>query len=265
MNLEVKNLHFSYNMQEVLQNISFKAEQGTFLSVLGPNGVGKSTLFKCLLGIHAPGAGEILINSENIKNFSPKELARKIAYIPQSHNPSFHYSVFDMVLMGTTAQLGSFSSPGPEETAKVEAVLERLGISHLKNRSYTAISGGERQLTLIARALVQDARILVMDEPSASLDFGNRIRVMRTVQELAKEGYLIIQSTHDPDQAFLYSDRILALHEGQVLAFGPPAEVVTSELISKLYNVDVEVCSLRNDKIRICIPAEIFQKGRQEL
>ncbi len=257
MNLEVKNIQFSYGTQKVLHSVSFEAGHGTFLSVLGPNGVGKSTLFKCLLGIYSPSEGEILIDGENIQHFSPQQLAKKIAYIPQSHSPSFQYSVFEMVLMGITAQLGSFSSPGPAETAKAEAALDRLGITHLKDRSYTHISGGERQLVLIARALVQDARILIMDEPSSSLDFGNRIRIMQMVQSLVKEGYLVIQSTHDPDQAFLYSDHILALHEGQVLAYGTPAQVVTSELISKLYHVDVEVCSLHNDNIRICIPAEI--------
>lgn len=256
MSLEVKDLHFSYGMQDVLHHISFRTEHGSFLSVLGPNGVGKSTLFKCLLGIYPPGKGEIYIDGENLQHFTPKQLARKIAYIPQSHHPSFPYSVFDMVLMGTASQIPSYAAPGSAQMTKADAVLERLGISHLKNRSYTMISGGERQLTLIARALVQDARILVMDEPSASLDFGNRIRVMQTMQSLAKEGYLVIQSTHDPDQAFLYSDYILALHEGQVLAYGTPSEVITSELISKLYHVNVDVCSLRNDTIRICLPSE---------
>lgn len=256
MSIEIKNISFSYGMHEVLHHVSFEAEHGTFLSVLGPNGVGKSTLFKCLLGLLQPDSGEIFINGENVKELSAKQLARKIAYIPQSHNPSFHYSVFDMVLMGTSAQLSNFASPGPTENKKVDSALERLGISHLKNRSYMDISGGERQLTLIARALVQEAHILVMDEPSASLDYGNRIRVMRTVQALAKEGYLVIQSTHDPDQAFLYSDRILALHDGRVLAYGKPDEVVTPECISKLYGVDVEVCSLRDDRVRVCIPAE---------
>ncbi len=261
MSIDVTNLCFSYGNHKVLQDISFHAENGSFLSVLGPNGVGKSTLFKCLLGILQPNSGEIILDGQNIRALSPKQLASKIAYIPQSHHPSFHYSVLEMVLMGTTARLGSFASPGCAEEDKAEQALKRLGIIHLKDRSFLQISGGEQQLTLIARALVQEARILVMDEPGASLDFGNCIRVMQTVQNLVGEGYLVIQSTHDPDQAFRHSDRILALLEGHILAYGKPHEVVTPELISKLYNIQVEVCSLRDDEIRVCIP-HIGRKGK---
>jgi iron complex transport system ATP-binding protein len=161
-----------------------------------------------------------------------------------------------MVLMGTTAQTGIFSSPGRTQAAVVEAALERLSIAHLKDRGYGELSGGERQLTLIARAIAQQAKILVMDEPSASLDFGNRIRLMNTVRSLTADGYCVIQSTHDPDQAFLWSDSVLALHEGRVLAHGTPRDTVTTDLISALYGVEVEVCPLRNDSVRVCIPAE---------
>lgn len=132
--------------------------------------------------------------------------------------------------------------------------MERLDISHLRDRGYGNISGGERQMVLIARAIAQQARILIMDEPSANLDFGNKVRVMKTVKSLTKDGYAVIQSTHDPDQAFLYSDKILAMHDGKVLAWGTPQETMKSELISKLYNVDVEMCSLKADAIRVCVP-----------
>lgn len=257
MNLEVKHIHFSYGNHKVLTDISFLAKSGMFLSVLGPNGVGKSTLFKCLLGICILDEGEILIDGQNIRSLTPKNRAQKIAYIPQLHEVYFSYSVFDMVLMGTTAGLSPFSSPGSLEYQKVENALSRLGILHLKDRDYAKISGGERQLVLIARALAQDAHILIMDEPSANLDFGNRIRVMQTIQSLTKEGYLIIQSTHDPEQAFFYSDQVLALLDGQVFAYGTPSNIITPELISRLYQVDVEICSLQNDSIRVCIPAKI--------
>lgn len=156
--------------------------------------------------------------------------------------------------MGTTAQTGRFASPGKKEIKLAEDAMERLEISHLRDRGYGNISGGERQLVLIARAIAQQAKVLVMDEPSANLDFGNKIRVMQTVKKLTTDGYSVIQSTHDPDQAFLYSDKILALHDGGVLAWGSPKEVMTSELISKLYHVNVEMCSLKEDEIRVCIP-----------
>ena len=257
MSIKIENLCFSYGSHEVLKNVSFDAQYGQFLSVLGPNGVGKSTLFRCILGLLSPSAGSVFIEGTPIAQLTASQLARRIAFIPQSHNPVFNYSVFDMVLMGTTAQTGTFSSPGKTQTELVVSALESLGIAHLKDRSYGAISGGERQLVLIARAMAQQAKILVMDEPSASLDFGNRIRVMQTVRALTKEGYCVIQSTHDPDQAYLYSDRVLALHEGKALAFGTPQEIINSSLISTLYGVDVEVCSMQNDAVRVCIPGQI--------
>lgn len=256
--LEVKKLCFSYGNAKVLNQVSFEAKEGEFLSVLGPNGVGKSTLFRCILGLLAPSSGEILVAGERVDAMKPGELARRIAYIPQSHDPVFHYSVFDMVLMGTTAQTGLFSSPKKEHLQLVEEALEKLGIAPLSNRSYRTLSGGERQLVLIARAMVQKARVLLMDEPSASLDFGNRILVMNRVRELCKEGYCVIQTTHDPEQAYLYSDKILAIHKGTVLAHGQPRDIFDEKLISTLYGVDVELCDIKNSTLRVCIPKGVI-------
>lgn len=253
MSIEVKNLSFSYGKRPVLRDISFRGEYGQFLSVLGPNGVGKSTLFRCMLGLLRPSSGECYVDGEAISSIKAPRLAGKLAYIPQSHAPIFQYSVFDMVLMGTTAQTGSFSAPGKEQEAKACAALDRLGIGHLKDRSYAALSGGERQLVLIARALAQEAKILLMDEPSSALDFGNRLRVMETLRSLNREGYCVIQSTHDPEQAYLYSHSILALKDGKVLAHGEPRNIFDSKLISRLYDVEVEVYPLKNDKMRVCI------------
>ena len=254
MSIQVNDLSFSYGDRPVLKNVTFSAGYGEFLSVLGPNGVGKSTLFRCMLGLLTPSAGTVSIDGIPISSLSAAQLARRIAYIPQSHSPVFNFSVFDMVLMGTTAQTGAFSSPGRAQTALVEQCLDKLGISHLRDRGYGSLSGGERQLVLIARAMAQQAKILVMDEPSASLDYGNRIRVMQTVRRLAGEGYCVIQSTHDPDQAYLYSDTVLALSGGEVLAWGTPKDTVQDPLISALYGVEVEVCSLQEDAVRVCVP-----------
>ena len=255
--MHVKDLRFAYGDHEVLGGISFDTEYGQFISVLGPNGVGKSTLFRCLLGLSTPTGGEVTVDGEKIAHLSPAQLARKMAYIPQSHHPLFNFSVLDMVLMGTTSQLGRFAAPGKTQEKMALAALERMGIMHLKDRGCSHISGGERQLVLIARAIAQQAKILVMDEPSANLDFGNKLRVMKTVKGLTDDGYTIIQSTHDPEQAYLYSDKILALHGGKVLSWGTPQEVMTESLISTLYNVDVEVCSMHDDRIRVCVPANI--------
>lgn len=254
MSLNVEQLCFSYGAHEVLKTIDFSAEYGEFLSVLGPNGVGKSTLFRCMLGLLKPSNGVVRIDGTDIEEIGALSLAKQIAYIPQSHSPTFNFTVEDMVLMGTTAQTGPFSSPGNKEKRLAKEAMDRLGITHLRSRGYGNISGGERQMVLIARAIAQQAKILIMDEPSANLDFGNKVRVMQTVKSLTKDGYGVIQSTHDPDQAFLYSDQILAIHDGKVLDWGTPKEIMNSELISKLYKIDVEVCSLKEDNIRVCVP-----------
>ena len=255
--MNVKELRFSYGGHEVLKGVSFDANYGEFLSVLGPNGVGKSTLFRCILGLMKPSAGSVLINNEDIHAISAGELSRRMAYIPQSHHPLFNFSVMDMVLMGTTSQMNCCASPGKAQEKLALEAIERMGIMHLKDRGCANISGGERQLVLIARAIAQQAKILVMDEPSANLDFGNKIRVMQTVKGLTQDGYTIIQSTHDPDQAYFYSDKILALYGGKVLAWGTPQETICNGVISTLYNVDVDVCSMHGDNVRVCVPAYV--------
>ena len=257
MRLRVDDLHFSYGSHEVLKGISFHVEDTGFVSLLGPNGAGKSTLFRCMLGLLTPASGSVHICGRDIRNMPASELSHRVAYIPQSHSPVFNFSVFDMVLMGTTSQLSPFATPGREQREIAEAAMERVGIAHLRDRGCGNISGGERQLALIARAIAQQAKILVMDEPSASLDYGNKLRVMEMVKKLTSDGYTVIQSTHDPDQAYLYSDQILALYDGKILADGTPRDTISSDLISKLYSVDVQVCSMHEDGVRVCVPAHI--------
>jgi iron complex transport system ATP-binding protein len=146
----------------------------------------------------------------------------------------------------------------------VEEALGRLGITNLRNRGYTQISGGERQLVLIARALAQQTRVLILDEPTANLDFGNQIRVLTQIRSLVKEGYTIIQSTHNPEQTFMFSDRVLALYDGRVLASGAPSDIVTEELMRKLYGVDIKVQSLFQDKARACVPAIVVENNHHQ-
>ena len=220
MSLAVQNLKFAYGRHEVLKGISFTANEGELLSVLGCNGAGKSTLFKCMLGLLDGYSGSILADGQDVKTLSLRRLAKKTAYIPQLHYPAFNYSVFDMVLMGTAHRVSAMASPGEAEKDKTRAALLQMGIEGLSERSYNHLSGGEQQLVLIARALAQEARILILDEPTASLDFGNRIRVLAKIRELAGKGYTVIQSTHDPENAFMYSDRVLAVKDGRVIAEG---------------------------------------------
>lgn len=254
MSIEVKNLNFSYGERQILFDINFKAEKGEFLSILGPNGVGKSTLFRCVLGLLSGYSGQVIVDGQDARSLSVRESARRIAYIPQSSAPAFNYSVFDIVLMGRTSGLSTFRTPKAADREKCYWAMEKVGISHLENRCYHRLSGGERQLVLIARALTQDAPILMLDEPTANLDFGNQIRVLAQARELAREGYTVIQTTHNPEQSYLYSDKILALQHGRVLTCGKPAQVLTEETMKRLYGVDVEVLSLFEDRARVCVP-----------
>ena len=260
MSIEVQNLSFSYGDRPVLHDISFRVEKGEFLSILGPNGVGKSTLFRCVLGLLSGYTGQVLVDGADSRSFSVREAARPIAYIPQSSHPIFNYSVFDIVLMGRTSGLSTFRSPKKKDAELCRWALEKVGIPHLSDRCFHRLSGGEQQLVLIARALVQKAPILMLDEPTASLDFGNQLLVLEQCRNLAREGYTVIQTTHNPEQSYQYSDRILTLQHGRVLAEGTPKEVLTEKTIRALYGVEVDVVSLRDDRARICLPANISIK-----
>ncbi|NCB52033.1 MAG: ABC transporter ATP-binding protein [Clostridia bacterium] len=254
MSVEVRNLSFSYGENKVLTDVSFTANSGEFLSVLGPNGVGKSTLFRCVLGLLRDYTGVVTVEDRDIKSLSVRDMSKLIAYIPQSSNSAFNYSVFDIVLMGTTSGLSTFRTPRKVETERVEWALQKMGISHLSPRCFHRISGGERQLCMIARALVQRAPVLLLDEPTASLDFGNQILVLSQIKALAEEGYTVIQTTHDPQHTYMFSDRVLALKGGSVLTEGSPKDVLDKDLMSALYGVDVEVSSLFDDRVRVCTP-----------
>ena len=251
MSIEVKNLRFRYGARPVIGDVSFTAEKGELLAVLGPNGVGKSTLFRCLLGFLKPVGGEILVDGKELGAYSRRELAKKIAYIPQSHAPAFDHTVLDSVLMGMTAQLRVFEQPGQAQREKAMQMLRALGMEKLSSRGCMKISGGERQLMLLARALVQDASMLIMDEPTANLDYGNSCRVMERVKRLGQNGYTIIFSTHDPNQAFSYATKVLALKDGGVMAVGAPEAV-----LSRLYGIPVARCEMETvfGRKTICMP-----------
>lgn len=260
MSIEVENVSFSYGKNEILHDVSFTIPDSTLVSVLGPNGVGKSTLFRCILGLNFRYTGNILVNGKNLKKLSVKERAREISYIPQSHAPVYDYEVLDVVLMSTGSDLKMLSSPGKAQAKRAYEALERIGIEEFAHRNYTQLSGGEQQLVLIARAIAQNAQTIIMDEPTSALDYGNTVRVLSCVRQLAQEGLSIAQSTHNPDQSFLYADQTLVLENGAVKAFGDPYVIITSDLISDLYSIDVEVNSLYGDKVRVCVPKHEIER-----
>lgn len=246
MSITVQQLGFAYCTHTVLTDIAFQAENGQLLAVLGPNGVGKSTLFSCILGLRRHYTGTILIDDCNARTLSPRELAHRVAHIPQTHGQAFAYSVLDMVLMGTTHRVSPMSAPGEREQAAAFSALERMGIAHLSGKNFTHLSGGEQQLVLIARALAQEARTLLMDEPTSSLDYGNQDLVLRQARSLADEGYTVLLSTHNPQHALWYADRALALLDGRIAAFGVPSEMMDAELIERLYGTRVQFVETAN-------------------
>lgn len=254
MPIEIEHLSFSYGAREILHDISLTIPDRTLVNVLGPNGVGKSTLFRCILCLNANYTGKILVDGRDLRKMSIRERAKLISYIPQSHSSIYNYEVIDVVLMSTGTDLGLFNNPRKAHKGRAMEALDKIGIAHLAHRPYTEISGGEQQMVLIARALAQNAKTIVMDEPTSALDYGNTVRVLSCVRQLARDGLSIIQSTHQPDQAFLYADKTFVIYDGRVKAFGDPKDVVTAGLISDIYGVDVEINSLYDDRVRVCVP-----------
>lgn len=260
MMLKVSGLRFAYKKHEVLKGVDFSADTGECVCLLGENGAGKTTLFRCLLGLLTGYRGEIFIDGANGRQLSIRETAKKIAYIPQAHTPAFNYSVFETVLMGTNTQIGKLNAPGKNERQIAAEMLALLNIEHLAERGYAEISGGERQLALIARALAQKSRILVMDEPTANLDYGNQFRVMRQAKQLAKKGYLIVLSTHNPEHALLYADKVLVLKDGKAAIYGAPESVLNPAVIERIYGVPVELQAMRTSSGEV--PVFVPQLGK---
>jgi iron complex transport system ATP-binding protein len=250
--LEVRHLAFGFAERTVGRDVGFTLAQGEVMCVLGPNGGGKTTLFRTLLGLLPRQGGDILFDGNAIETLSRGEIARLVGYVPQGHAGAFSYTVREMVLMGRSAHLGAFSAPGRRDREVAERVLAMLEVTQLAERPVTQISGGERQLALVARALAQEPRLLVMDEPTAGLDFGNQVRVLEAVTSLAGRGISILFSTHDPDQAFLAAHRALLLAEGRMLALGAPREVIRADTLKRLYDVDVEVLPVGGG--HTCVP-----------
>jgi iron complex transport system ATP-binding protein len=246
-------LGFGYGVKAVGRDVDLEVRPSEVLCLLGPNGSGKTTLFKTMLGLLPAQAGEVRLDGRPMAELSRAEVARRVAYVPQAHAAHFPFRVVDMVVMGRTAHLGLFAGPTREDHRKALAALAALGIADLAETEYTRISGGQRQLALVARALAQDAPAIVMDEPTASLDFGNQVVVLAEVKRLATRGLAIVLSTHDPDHAFSIGDRVALLDHGRLIARGAPHEVLTPERLRAVYGVSVAVERLSQGQT-VCAP-----------
>jgi iron complex transport system ATP-binding protein len=252
--LEARALGFGFAGRRVGDDVSFSLAAGEVLCVLGPNGGGKTTLFRTVLGLLPRQKGEVLLDKSRIDGLSRPQIARLAGYVPQGHAAYFAFTLREFVLMGRSSHLAAFSPPGRHDRELADRVLASLGIADIADHPVTEVSSGERQLALIARALAQEPRLLVMDEPTASLDFGNQVRVLERIAGLARSGIAILYSSHDPDHAFLAADRVLLLGEGRVLGLGAPRDVIRADTLQRLYGVKVSVVELEGGR-HTCLPS----------
>lgn len=240
---EVKDVTFKYPGydRKVLDGASLELKKGEILCILGPNGAGKTTLLNCMAGILKPLSGEIRLCGRDIRSMREKEIASLAGYVPQIHTPSFDYKVIDFVLMGRAPNTGFFGRPGREEEEKCMAVLESMGLAHLADKSYLDISGGERQQLLIARAIVQEPEVVLFDEPTAHLDYGNQHRVLKRIKHMAAEEYSVVITTHNPDHALLLGDKAAIVSRDGKIVQGESHDILKEDTLSEVYGMDIRI------------------------
>ena len=253
--LHVKDLQFQYGIQPVLKDISFQVGQGQLCGLFGPNGCGKTTLFKCCLKFLKNQGGQIRVDGQDIKDLRIEEMAKLVAYVPQEHKPPFPYLVKDVVLMGRTPRLKSLFGTNKEDRQKALGALKLLGLLEIADKPYNQLSGGQRQLVLIARAVAQETPLMFLDEPTSALDFSNQIRIWRIMKQIAESGVTILACSHDPNHVSWYCDRVVVMNHNHILREGPPQEVITEPVLDEIYR---NVCAVRNlDEARMVLPKEV--------
>jgi iron complex transport system ATP-binding protein len=237
--LQANGIGYRLGGRRLLDGIDLSVAAGDCIALLGANGAGKSTLLKILLGLIKPDVGEVRLNGQPLGKLDRRSIARQLAYVPQNHVPSFPYSVRQIISQGRLPITGLGRAPNAHDLAAVDHALYEMGIEHLAERTYTELSGGERQLVLIARALVQQAQMILLDEPVTGLDFGHQLRLLDRLQQLAAGGLAILTTSHRPEQALAGANRAWVLHERQLIADGPPHQVIDAALMQRLYGVPV--------------------------
>lgn len=254
--LKIENLTCGYERESILEDVNFTIKPGEIVSILGPNGSGKSTLIKSILGLLEPIKGDIYIEGENIKKWDWKERASKIGYIPQYFNSTFQYRAIDIVLMGRTSHLGLMAYPRKKDYKIAENAMEILNINHLKEKIYSKLSGGERQLVKIAQSIAQESKLIIMDEPTSNLDFNNQVMLLKHLKKLSLEGIGIILVTHCPEHALSHSHKVLLVKNRQVFEIDNPKNNLKEGDLKELYDIELEIVefSKNNENIKMCIP-----------
>lgn len=261
MILEVQDGCFGYPGQPViLEHIDLALDKGHILAILGPNGIGKTTLLKCMIGLLPWQSGQTLLYGRDIRTMKPKEVWSTVSYIPQSHGFAFSYTGLEMVLLGRSAHMGLFQQPGQEELELAEAMMERVGIAHLAAKDCNRMSGGELQMVLIARALINEPRLIILDEPETGLDFHNQILVLNMIERLAhEEGISAIMNTHYPTNAMSVADEAFMMNHKGKFFYGPAAQVLNERNISCSFDVQVVVDEFeyQGRRVRSIVPVAL--------
>jgi iron complex transport system ATP-binding protein len=256
--MHADNITFSYSPDlegAVFHHLSFSIQTGSILCLLGPNGTGKSTLLKCLSGLLQIQQGRILLEGRDLSSFKLQEVAQRVGYVPQGLTSAFPFRIKDIVVMGCAPHLSILASPSKRDVQIACEAMETAGIRHLEDRPCNAVSGGEWQLTLIARALVQKPQVLLLDEPTSHLDLGNQMKILQVIRELVADGMTIVMATHFPDHAFLVADSVAILNKGCIVQVGTPNEVITEQNLKSAYGVDVRVVHVGEGVERkVCFP-----------
>jgi len=247
--LECKSLKFKYGQKDILNDISFCVKSGSFCAILGRNGSGKTTLLHCLNGVLKPFSGKIYINSRDIASLSQKNIAKQISLVPQEHIEVFPFKVIDVVVMGRAPFIGMTKTPGELDYKYAMEALQNLNAQNLAPKNFNRISGGERQIALLAMALAQASKIMLLDEPTNHLDFNNQYHLLGRIKNLCKTNNLsVVASMHDPNMAMLFADKVIMIKNNHVIAQGPARKVMTKASISELYDTQTTQIKIDDQK-----------------
>jgi len=253
--LRVEGLSFAYeNGHVVFDGVTLGAEKGEVLSILGANGCGKTTLLKCVNRVLTPRSGRVLVDGVDTGGMGRAEIAKRIGFLPQVHVSTYPYTVRDVAVMGRAPYLSIVSSPGATDYLIADESLASLGISHLADKPYTKISGGERQLALLAMVLTQKPEILRLDEPPSHLDFGNQIKTLAMIRRLSGMGYTVVLTSHFPDHAFYLGCKVVIMKDGHIIDEGKAEDVITEENLRLVYGVDIRIIFSEEAGSKVCVP-----------
>jgi iron complex transport system ATP-binding protein len=256
--IRINQASFSYDHNNVFSDVSFELHPGEVLCLLGCNGCGKTTLLRCISGALRLEAGNIHLDGRDLSGMTATDIARRIGFVFQEHSAPFPYSVIDVVCMGRAPHLGLFSAPKSKDLRISEEALGMVGMFHLRDKPYTQISGGERQLVLIARTIAQQPDVILLDEPTSHLDLKNQALILRMINKLALQGLSVMMSSHLPNHALLFSGKVALMHHGGIFAIGKPDDVISEDSLREIYGIEVKIFTGRDGKgceeIKFCMP-----------